>query len=81
MTIEQTALDLLTKGGCSVPMLGGELVKRKLLGVEHSIGHAYRVARETLDALTAAGKAKKWPDGYCYTIPDSTTVETTKGPK
>jgi hypothetical protein len=80
VTIEQAALDLLTKGACSVPFLGGELVKRQLIGKEHSIGQAYRIARETLDALAAAGKAKKHCDGYCYTIPDSITVEKTKDP-
>jgi hypothetical protein len=73
--IELAALDLLHHGGCSIPMLGGELVKRGLIGKEHSIGHAYRMAREALDGLAAAGRAQKWPDGYCYTLPESTPAE------
>lgn len=69
------APELLNKGGCSVPMLGVELVKRKLVPTDHTIGSAYRIARETLDALAQEGKAQKWPDGYCYTLTDKSPIE------
>lgn len=67
--IRQAALDLLHRGGCSVPMLGGELVRRGLVTKDQSINEAYRLAREALDGLVAEKKAQKWECGYVYTIP------------
>lgn len=73
---QKAALDLLARGGCSVPMLGAEFVKRRLMDEGKTIGHAYAVARATLTDLAGTGKAKAWPDGYVYTLPDSTPVDT-----
>lgn len=73
---QQAALDLLARGGCSVPMLGAEFVRRRMMDEGKTIGHAYAVARATLTELTGQGKAKAWPDGYCYTLPANTPIET-----
>lgn len=66
--IRQAAIDLLHKGGCSAPMLGGELVKRGLIPGTEPVATAFAKARQVLDAMVAEGTANKWPDGYCYTI-------------
>jgi hypothetical protein len=73
---QQAALDLLTRGGCSVPMLGAEFVRRRLMDEGKTIGHAYAVARATLTDLVGTGKARAWPDGYCFTLPASTPIDT-----
>lgn len=71
----QAALDLVNRGPVSVPMLGAEFVKRRLLDEGKTIGHAYAIARATLDDLVGAGRAKVWPGKYVYTLPDSTPVD------
>jgi hypothetical protein len=72
---QQAALDLLNRGGCSVVMLGAEFVRRRLMDEGKTIGHAYAVARATLTDLVGVGKAKAWPDGVCFTIPDSSPID------
>ena len=75
MSARDAALDLLNKGGCSIPMLAGELVKRKLVGKNQYVADAHDMARSALDALVAEGKCQKWPAGQCYTLPDKAPME------
>jgi hypothetical protein len=72
---QTAALDMLNRGCCSAVLLGAEFVKRRLMPEDKTIGHAYAIARSTLLDLVGAGKAKCWPDGICFTIPDSTPID------
>lgn len=73
--VRAAALDLMNRGGCSVPLLGGECVKRGILPREMTIGSIYAECRIVLDAMANEGKCQKWPDHYCYTLPAGTPVE------